>query len=277
MNRRHFIQSGSLALAAVAGLPHAVKSMPPSPSFDRTAYRTTPDPYKKGQWLYEMLIDHNGFQDFARAPDTDKVIILKAAYCETTDFYNPTSKAEFKYKIKSAEKETSDGQNWIINTKFDNKISGDLKLPKDFPKNPKLRCLPYGNIDILGKEGNAWLTLNYPAATSSSGSSNGCFLTTACVQHKGLPDNCDELDTLRLLRDRHMLSTAEGRTLVKTYIAHAPQLVQTIDGYDNKKEIYTYMYEQMILPSVQLVKENRFEEAVELYSRFTSALYEKYN
>lgn len=273
MNRRHFLQSGSLAIAAVAGLPRAVKSMNRN-AFERTAYRTTPVPYKAGQWLYEVQIDHNGFESFGTAQDTDKVIILKAAWCETSDITKPTTKGEFKYVIKSAEKDAANSSYWYVNTRSDSKISGDLKLPKIFPKNPRLRCLPYGSIEIFDKEKTTGITLTYPETSSSN--SEGCFLTTACVDHKGLADNCQELDTLRYLRDNYMMGTEDGKLLVKAYALRAPQLVKTIDSFDNRDEIYDYMYSNMIQPAVQLVKEGRMEEAVDYYCLFTKALEQQY-
>lgn len=47
--------------------------------------------------------------------------------------------------------------------------------------------------------------------TSSSG---GCFLTSACVKSKGLPDNCYELTRLRWFRDNILAKTDRARLIL---------------------------------------------------------------
>lgn len=38
-------------------------------------------------------------------------------------------------------------------------------------------------------------------SSSSNNNSSGCYLTSACVNAKGLPDDCEELTVLRNFRD----------------------------------------------------------------------------
>jgi hypothetical protein len=103
-----------------------------------------------------------------------------------------------------------------------------------------------------------------------------CFLTTACVKHLHLPDDCDELQILRGLRDDHMLANHEGRLLIEQYKVFGPAIVKAINNCENAHEIYRYIYEQMILPSVDLVKEGRLQDAAAYYAIFVKALHEKY-
>ena len=55
-----------------------------------------------------------------------------------------------------------------------------------------------------------------------------CFLTTACVQHAGLRDDCDELMLMRVLRDRYLDKFDEGRRVIDRYYEIAPPIVDTI-------------------------------------------------
>ncbi len=272
MNRRHFLQSGSLAVLAAAGLPRAVRGMKTQVPTS-SVYRSKPDPGKTGQWLYEVTIFHNGFEHLEQSTAAEKVVSIKSAYFATDDFKKPTKEGVSQYIIKEATERAELTSTYVITTRFDKKISGE-KLGKEFGKTLKMRCAEDEYLDILNKDGDTLYSLPFP---SESGDSEGCFLTTACVQHHQLPDDCDELQTLRLLRDKYMTASSDGIEMIKQYRTIGPDIVQAINKCSNKKDIYEYMYSNMILPSVQLVKEGRNEEAVEYYKVFVKELMEKYN
>ncbi|MEP6675140.1 MAG: twin-arginine translocation signal domain-containing protein [Ferruginibacter sp.] len=278
MNRRKFLKSGGLAVAVVAGLPAAARSFRQDPVF--VTYRSKPEPGKEGQTLYELNIYHNGFDNFSSASADQKLITLKIGYFATSDLSKPTSEGEFQYVIKEVTVKGDTTPLWTISTKLDKKVSGEYKLEKSFPKNPKMRCSKFEYIEILAKDGSSLISLPYPppASSGNSGSSgSGCFLTTACVEHQQLADDCMELQTLRKLRDQFMLSNEEGRKLIQQYIIAGPAIVNAINGCDNRSEIYDYMYSKMIMPSVKMVQEGKYETAVEYYSAFVKALMKKYN
>lgn len=107
----------------------------------------------------------------------------------------------------------------------------------------------------------------------SSGS--GCFLTTACVKAKGLPDDCDELETLRKYRDTWLTSQSFGKEDIKTYYDIAPQIVEKIDKLDNADEIYECIYNEVIVPCVSYIKNEEYEKAYELYKKTILELKEK--
>lgn len=79
----------------------------------------------------------------------------------------------------------------------------------------------------------------------SSSSSSGCFLTSACVEHKGLADDCEELTKLRAFRDTYLKSTPEGCAIVEEYYKIAPQIVENIDNSAKKDDIYEYIYQEV--------------------------------
>jgi len=63
------------------------------------------------------------------------------------------------------------------------------------------------------------------ANSGSSGSvqANLCYLTTACCEHKGLPDDCDELTTLRAFRDTYV-----SKAMVEQYYRLSDTIVPKI-------------------------------------------------
>ena len=50
--------------------------------------------------------------------------------------------------------------------------------------------------------------------------SGGCFLTSACTEARGLPDDCHELTVLRSFRDGYLRSQPEGEAhaLYRSYV-----------------------------------------------------------
>lgn len=102
-----------------------------------------------------------------------------------------------------------------------------------------------------------------------------CFLTTACVQYYGLPDNGYELNTLRHYRDTYLASSTSGKKLIKNYYAISPQIVSKIEGDKNKKPVYAYIYSQ-VKSSCEAIELKKFERARKLYTRMVKTLQEKY-
>jgi len=265
MNRRNFLQSGTLAIAAVTGLPKGIQAM--GNRYLTNTYRTKKDETKKEQWLYELVIDQQAVDNFSSAKDSDKIFTIKGAFFENGDFTKPAKQVECRYTIQSSvKKETA----WVVESKFLDKISADDKFGKGFPKNPKLKYWSYAEVSILGKKDALVDSLFYVDASSSG--SGDCFITTACVHARALPDDCTELQTLRSLRELHMRTNDEGQALIDGYKKVGPQIVQAINRLDNKKEIYAYMYDQMIVPAVQLVKAGQYAEAINYYKAFVKGL-----
>lgn len=70
--------------------------------------------------------------------------------------------------------------------------------------------------------------------SNSSGAQGGCFLTTAACEYKGLPDDCELLQTLRNFRD-----TVVPPSLVARYYRISPTIAQKVKG-DEKQLKYIY-------------------------------------
>ena len=103
-----------------------------------------------------------------------------------------------------------------------------------------------------------------------------CFLTTACVNYKGLPDDCVELTTLRLFRDNHMKKSEEGRILVEEYYRIAPSIVEKINNREDKDKIYDYIYNNVLL-CVELIENKKFEETQNTYISLVKSINDMVN
>lgn len=273
MDRRGFLQKSSAAAIAVAGLPLAIRKQQNHPS----KYKNELKYGVTEQWYYEIGLFHSTIENFAAAKEEEKVLGLKVNYYNTTDLSKPAQTGEYKYIIRSAEPEDKSSNLWKITTKLDAKVSGDYEFPRNYPKNLSFRCIPFSFVNILGKKDATLASVPYPVQAADPGNNNeDCFLTTACVHHKKLPDDCDELQTLRHLRDDFMMGNKEGELLVNQYAITGPAIVRAINGCINKEVIYDYMHQHMILPAARLVQQHKYEEATMLYKTFVKALSEKY-
>lgn len=92
-------------------------------------------------------------------------------------------------------------------------------------------------------------------------------MTTACVECRGLPDDCDELTVLRGFRDTYMANLPEEEAEIKEYYSTAPSIVKMIDDRPDRKTIYDSIYSEVILPCVELIKKGEYEEAHRLYRK----------
>ena len=100
---------------------------------------------------------------------------------------------------------------------------------------------------------------------------NNCFMTSACVDFMGKPDDCEELETLRKFRDEKLTKTKEGEALAKEYYRVAPKIVDAIKASNKKKGYYKDIYET-VAKCVELINGGKDEEAILLYR----LMFEKY-
>lgn len=105
-------------------------------------------------------------------------------------------------------------------------------------------------------------------------SSVGCFITTACCEFHGLPDDCEELKTLRKYRDEVLVKGEKGKQAVKIYYKLAPLIVKKISEFERDKQeyIYTIVYQQ-IKKTIVFIREGAYKEAYNSYMVMTCLLY----
>ncbi len=78
-----------------------------------------------------------------------------------------------------------------------------------------------------------------------------CFLTTACCDHLGLPDDCWELQTLRRFRDDVLYALPGGAEDIATYYEKAPVIVERLRVDPDRSSVLDRIYARHILPSAQ--------------------------
>lgn len=92
----------------------------------------------------------------------------------------------------------------------------------------------------------------------------GCFLTSACCNHKGLPDDCPELTRLRDFRDTYLTKTEAGRQLISEYYLIAPNIVEKLNLHPNQDAIYERIYAS-ICSIISILDQGKFDLAIEKY------------
>ena len=110
----------------------------------------------------------------------------------------------------------------------------------------------------------------------SYGKENGCYLTTACVQARGLLDDCDELQTLRTFRDGYLAKMPTGEMDIRKYYDISPRIVEIIDRLPDAREIWKTVYSELVDPCVRLIKKGRNEETYAHYKQYALYLYNEY-
>lgn len=101
---------------------------------------------------------------------------------------------------------------------------------------------------------------------------SGCFLTSACVEAKGLPDDCHELTVLRTFRDEYMHTTETGAADICEYYHIAPAIVERIKLQPNSLDVFENIYEQLVCPCVALIEKENKQEAYRIYKAYVKKL-----
>ena len=110
----------------------------------------------------------------------------------------------------------------------------------------------------------------------SQQSSGGCFLTTACVEAKGLADDCRELTVLRNYRDTYLKNRPNGSDDILEYYRIAPAIIEKIKMLPNAMEIFTKIYDELVTLCVSLIDEERYEDAYYTYKNYIKNLKKRY-
>ena len=107
-------------------------------------------------------------------------------------------------------------------------------------------------------------------------SDSACYLTTACIQARQLPDDCRELTVLPQFRDSYVRSLPEGEAVIGHYYAAAPKIVAAILALPDAQSIFRGIYEGLIVPCVRLIEGGDFAGAYERYKNMTLELERRY-
>jgi len=104
----------------------------------------------------------------------------------------------------------------------------------------------------------------------------GCFITTATVQSRNLPDDCHELTSLRAFRDTFMKKDEIMKDEVEEYYKIAPTICANIDKEENASEIYDEIYQKWIKDAVFACDSGDKQKAHDIYKEMVLELKEKY-
>jgi hypothetical protein len=99
----------------------------------------------------------------------------------------------------------------------------------------------------------------------------GCFLTTACCQVLGLPDNCFELRTLRRYRDEALAAMPGGNAAIAAYYLMAPAIMDRLPRQERVARLLS-VYARFILPSAVAARLGLNGLAYRLYARMMDEL-----
>lgn len=161
------------------------------------------------------------------------------------------------------------------NKHFYEKGKDDVKNNENRPPNETEFFHP-GAFDLGGEK--VFTTSDaqsaYDAGRSDGGAeekSSGCFLTTACVSHMGLPDDCHELTTLRAFRDEYVALLPDGTSILSEYYQTAPVIVSKIQAHPNRDIILSEIF-GTVRSAVNLIEHGADEAAFIQYSDLFSKL-----
>lgn len=99
----------------------------------------------------------------------------------------------------------------------------------------------------------------------SISTNGGCFISTACVEARGLLDDCHELTVLRDYRDNYLKNRQNGPHDIAEYYRYAPKIVASINQRDDAIDLWGNLFDEVITPCVSYIEEQRYEEAYLLY------------
>jgi hypothetical protein len=98
-----------------------------------------------------------------------------------------------------------------------------------------------------------------------------CFLTTACVEHAGLPDNCTELQVLRSFRDNYITRLPGGSALIRTYYQTAPEIVRRMNQDPSRTNVLSSIL-KTVRTAVALIADGENEKALVAYGSMFNEL-----
>jgi len=114
----------------------------------------------------------------------------------------------------------------------------------------------------------------YYSRESAGLGSGSCCLTAICFA-MGMQADCLELNKLRNFRDNILAQQPAGAAIIKEYYRSSPEIVRAIEKSQNPKELYLFLYTNLIKKSVDLIGEKRYSEVLNNVTHVLSELKER--
>lgn len=152
------------------------------------------------------------------------------------------------------------------NTMFDKKDS--TKSPRD-TNGPVVKTGPTSGSNRSRNNDGSWRKKR--SDTGGSKKKTGCFISTAACQHKGLSDECKELEILRSFRDGYLMNSPEGSAMVEHYYSIAPAITERLVDPVELEQVW-----EVIRYCVKAIESGRCEDAKSKYCTMVLSLERKY-
>lgn len=102
-----------------------------------------------------------------------------------------------------------------------------------------------------------------------------CFLTTACVERAGLPDDCHQLTVLRTFRDNYIGTLPDGLPMLAEYYRLAPAIVQAVSQSSERDAVLAEVFAS-VNDAVELIEIGSYSQALSRYQSMFSDLKQRY-
>lgn len=269
MKRRNFLKKTSAGFVVAALLP--ALSFSSTKTVISQRFGSTEDFTFEGKdYDFQFDVEEVLLKNFKDEEEWQKRFLIR--YGEGGNPYQGV-----KYIAEQHQKKTVDGKdlNFITFKISDNQESSEIlrfgkeNLGKEIEIEIHERCHAY----LRNKKNDLEIYFKYKSPDDAD---YDCFLTSACVHHKNLPDNCYELSSLRNLRDKIMLPNAQYSRLIREYKIVAPKMLLNINAASNKDEIMESIYVNLVLPSVCLIENDKNIEAIAHYRDFVEEMKMRY-
>lgn len=145
-----------------------------------------------------------------------------------------------------------------------------------------LRCCDCENLDTSdrNKYGEAYCPVDrdyvrLDSHTCSSFVPNFYVMTVYC-KIKGLPYDCKEMTTLINFRDNYMMCNDDGKEFLCDYENIGPLIAARLKCDIYKMDVVETMCENYIIPAIEFINEQRYDEAQETYIEMIETLKIRY-
>lgn len=99
-----------------------------------------------------------------------------------------------------------------------------------------------------------------------------CYITQAVCEQFGLPDDCNELQTLRAFRDGYLRACPDGPALIDEYYRCAPQIICRIWASDRRDEVYAAVWSAYLQPCLRDIRDGRPDMCKRRYEQMVRTL-----
>lgn len=106
---------------------------------------------------------------------------------------------------------------------------------------------------------------------------SGCYITTIIVEILGYEDNCEVLNVLRNFRDTTLKTNIDYLPLLFEYDKVGPIICECLKNEKNNYRFCLGLLEHFLIPCVKAIKEEKIEEAINIYQNMVMYLNDEFN